>query len=128
MAKKVLIADDNLFNRELLADALRRFQKQGVIFIITEDGTSTLEIAKKEKPDLILLDVMMPGLSGMDICKALKGDPEFKSIYIIMVTARAQQEDRMMAASAGADEYITKPYDIRQVRERVQKVLELENE
>lgn len=123
MTKKILIADDNTFNRELLEDSLRRFKTYGVTIISTETGPKTYEAAQKEKPDLILLDIMMPGMSGYEICEKIKADPEFKGTYIIMVSAKTQQEDRMQAAKAGADEYVTKPYDIRLIRERVQKIL-----
>jgi two-component system alkaline phosphatase synthesis response regulator PhoP len=126
MSKKILIADDNTFNRELLQDALKRFKTYGVTILTTENGTKTFEVAKQEKPDLLLLDIMMPGMSGYEICEKLKNDPEFKDIYIIMVSARTQQEDRMQAAKMGADEYVTKPYDIRLIRERVQKVLNID--
>jgi len=126
MSKKILIADDNTFNRELLEDSLKRFKTYGVIILSSENGPKTYEVAKAEKPDLILLDIMMPGMSGYEICEKLKGDPEMKGTYIIMVSAKTQQEDRMQAAKAGADEYVTKPYDIRLIRERVQKVLGIE--
>jgi two-component system cell cycle response regulator len=126
MPKKILIADDNTFNRELLEDALKRFKSYGVEIISTENGPKTFETAKTEKPDLILLDIMMPGMSGYEICEKLKADPDTKSMYIIMVSAKTQQEDRMQAAKVGADEYVSKPYDIRLIRERVQKVLGIE--
>lgn len=126
MSKKILIADDNTFNRELLQDALKRFKTYGVTILTTENGPKTYETAKAEKPDLLLLDIMMPGMSGYEICEKLKADPEFKNTYIIMVSARTQQEDRLQAAKVGADEYVTKPYDIRLIRERVQKVLGIE--
>jgi CheY-like chemotaxis protein len=126
MTKKILIADDNTFNRELLQDALKRFKTYGVTILATETGPKTYEVAKQEKPDLLLLDIMMPGMSGYEICEKLKADPDMKGTYIIVVSARTQQEDRMQAAKAGADEYVTKPYDIRLIRERVQKVLGIE--
>lgn len=125
MTKKILIADDNLFNRELLEDILKRFKPYGVEIFSAENGPEAYEVAKREKPDLILLDIMMPGMSGHEICEKIKDDPEMKKTYIIMVSARTQQEDRMQAASVGADEYVTKPYDVRLIRERVQKVLEI---
>ena len=126
MSKKILIADDNTFNRELLQDALKRFKTYDVTILTTDTGTKTYDVAKLEKPDLILLDIMMPGMSGYEICEKLKADPDMKGTYIIVVSARTQQEDRMQAAKAGADEYVTKPYDIRLIRERVQKVLGIE--
>jgi len=126
MSKKILIADDNTFNRELLQDALKRFKTYDVTIMTTENGTKTFELARQEKPDLLLLDIMMPGMSGYEICQKLKADPDTKKTYIIMVSARTQQEDRMQAAEAGADEYVTKPYDIRHIRERVQKILGIE--
>jgi len=123
MIKKVLIADDNQVNRDLLSDVLERFQSQGVVILTAVDGKKTLEVVEKEHPDLILLDVQMPEIDGYQVCEKIKGDPALKDIYVIMVTANINPDERRQAAVAGADEYITKPFDIRQVRERVQYAL-----
>lgn len=125
MAKKVLIADDNPTNRELLADILDRFKPYGLEMLNAVNGKEAYELAATEKPDLILLDIMMPDMSGYEVCEKIKADPDLSKTYIIMVSAKTQQEDRKQAVHAGADEYITKPYDIRLVRERVQAILNL---
>ena len=127
MTKKILIADDNQHNRELLTDLLARFKAQGVTLLTAEDGDQTLALTKSEKPDLILLDVEMPGVDGYEICKQVKNNPDMKDIYIIMVTAQAEVDSRRQAAALGVDEYITKPFDIRLVRDRVRSVLGLKN-
>jgi CheY-like chemotaxis protein len=123
--KKILVADDNICNRELLVDVLKRFDSSMVATLVASNGTDALEIAKKEHPDLILLDINMPGLSGVEVCQAVKSDPETQKAYIIMVTANIQAEQRMEAKNVGASAYITKPFDIRQVSEIVKQVLEL---
>ena len=125
MAKKILIADDNETNRELLADILDRFKPWGLEIFNAVNGVEALAVATKEKPELILLDIMMPDMSGYEVSKKIKDDPELQNVYIIMVSAKTQQEDRKQAVHAGADEYITKPFDIRLVRERVQSILDL---
>jgi two-component system, OmpR family, alkaline phosphatase synthesis response regulator PhoP len=125
MAKKILIADDNITNRELLQDVLERFKPWGLEIFNAANGVEALDLAKKEKPELILLDIMMPDMSGYEVSKQIKADPELANVYIIMVSAKTQQEDRKQAVHAGADEYITKPFDIRLVRERVQSILDL---
>lgn len=123
MTKKVLIAEDQPDARRLLEDILERFRPYGVKTLIARNGTEALAIAQNDKPDLILLDIMMPGLSGIEVCQKVKADPVLKSIYIIMISAKFQKEDRREAAMMGADEYLTKPFDINAVVERVQHAL-----
>ena len=125
ITKTILVAEDQPDNRQLLTDILSIFESQGVRVIVTENGKDAYDAAVREKPDLLLLDVMMPILSGIEVCQKIKNDPSLESIYIIMLTARIQKEDRIDAAVAGADEYITKPYDISIILERVQSVLGL---
>ena len=126
MPKKVLIAEDQPDSRQLLVDIVSRFRPYGVEPITAASGSEALELARKEKPALILLDMMMPGVSGLEVCRQVKADPDLKSARVIVVSARVQPEDRRQAAEAGADEYVTKPYDIRHIRERVQKILGIE--
>jgi len=125
MSKKLLIADDNPHNLELLKDVLERFRATGLEILTATEGDETLEAIQKEKPDLVLLDVMMPGMDGYEICQKVKADPVVKDTYIIMITAQAETEARRRAATVGVDEYITKPFDIRVVRSRVQTILNL---
>lgn len=123
--KKILVADDNFCNRELLVDLLKRFDTALVATLVAANGTEALEIAKKEHPDLILLDINMPGKSGVEVCQAVKSNPTTKNTYIIIVTANIQAEKRMEAKTVGADAYITKPFDVRQVSEMVKEALDL---
>ena len=123
MPKKVLIAEDQPDSRQLMADIISRFRPYGVETITAANGSEALEMARKEKPALILLDMMMPGMSGLEVCQQIKTDPDLKATRVIVVSARVQPEDRRQAAEAGADEYLTKPFDINAMVERVQVAL-----
>ncbi|MGF1504401.1 MAG: response regulator transcription factor [Anaerolineae bacterium] len=121
--KTILIAEDQPDSRQLLEDILERFQPYGVSIHSAADGKEALNKARQVHPDLILLDVMMPGMSGYEVCEQAREDPDLKDTYIIMVSAKIQPEDRRQAAMVGADEYVTKPYDMALIIERVQAVL-----
>ncbi|NDJ35262.1 MAG: response regulator [Chloroflexi bacterium] len=121
--KTILIAEDQPDSRQLLEDILERFQPYGVSIHSAADGKEALNKARQVHPDLILLDVMMPGMSGYEVCEQVREDPDLKDTYIIMVSAKIQPEDRRQAAMVGADEYVTKPYDMALIIERVQSVL-----
>ncbi len=125
MGKKVLIAEDQPDSRQLLEDILEKFHPYGVRVFTAQDGAEAYEIALRELPDLILLDIMMPGMTGYEICEKVKANPETANTYIIMVSAKTQQEDRKQAAQVGADEYVTKPFDIHFVLERVGAALDV---
>src|SRR5574342_433210 len=99
MAKKILIADDNVTNRELLGDILERFKPWGLEILNASNGADAFETAKKEKPELVLLDIMMPDMSGYEVSKKIKEDPDLQNVYIIMVSAKTQQEDRKQAVN-----------------------------
>jgi two-component system cell cycle response regulator len=119
MGKLVLIAEDQPDSRQLMEDIMTTFQPYGVRVFSAQDGIEAYEIALREVPDLILLDIMMPGMDGYQICEKVKANPETAHTYIIMVSAKTQAEDRRRAAQAGADEYVTKPFDIVHVLDRV---------
>jgi DNA-binding response OmpR family regulator len=123
MGKKVLIAEDQPDSLQLLEDLLEAFHPYGVRVFTARDGKEALDIAVREQVDLVLLDIMMPGMSGFDICKAIKADPEMAGCYVIMVSVDAEHEDRRQAAEIVADEYLTKPFDILHVLERVGSAL-----
>jgi two-component system alkaline phosphatase synthesis response regulator PhoP len=123
MPKKILIAEDEPDSRRLLEDILEAFGPHDIHVLIAHDGAETMEVTNRERPDLILLDIMMPKISGFDICRQIKQDPELASTYIIMITARFQVEDRREATRAGADEYITKPFDVIVIIERIRNAL-----
>jgi len=87
------------------------------------DGQAGLDMARKEKPDLIILDLMLPKMDGYKICRMLKFDERYKQIPIIMFTARAQDQDRKLAQEVGADAYITKPFDSKALLDKISALL-----
>ena len=122
MAKtKILIVDDSADIVEMMA---KRLNAQGYDVITALNGQEALEKAAAEKPNLILLDVMMPGLDGISTGSRLKADPDTKNIPIIMVTAKGEREDIMKAIEkVGVAEYIVKPFRIDQLLEKIHFVL-----
>jgi DNA-binding response OmpR family regulator len=117
---KVLIADDQANLRQLV-----RLTLESGRFDILEapDGDAALEVARAEQPDLIFLDWTMPGLAGVDVCRALRADPATAGMRIVMLTARSQSADRERARDMGCDDYITKPFSPIELLEKVREVL-----
>ena len=120
LQKKILIVDDEEHICELIGFNLR---KNGYRTITAADGLNGLKIAREEKPDLILLDVMLPELDGYEVCKEIRKDSEISSTPVIMITARGEDFDRVLGLELGADDYITKPFSIREMVARVKAVL-----
>jgi two-component system alkaline phosphatase synthesis response regulator PhoP len=118
---KILIADDEPYIVRSLSFI---FQREGIPFDVAKDGQEAIEKAKRLKPKILFLDIMMPLKSGLEVCALIKQDPELRSIHIIMLTAKGQEDDKQKSRSVGADDYITKPFSPRQVLERVKKILE----
>jgi CheY-like chemotaxis protein len=106
--KKVLLADDEDGVLALLAAALGNDDRYSLL--VARDGEEALALAKKEVPDLIVLDIMMPKLGGFLVCQALKQSPNTRHIKVIMLTAMAQSANRERARAVGADDYVTKPF------------------
>jgi class 3 adenylate cyclase/CheY-like chemotaxis protein len=119
---RILIVDDNVANRDIL-DA--RLQVHGYELLQAADGEEALHAARQHRPDLILLDVMMPKLDGIEVCRRLKGDSALPYMPIILVTAKADSKDVVAGLEAGADEYLTKPIDQIALVARVKSVLRL---
>lgn len=117
MQKTILIADDEPDIVETLKFLL---ESEGYRCLTAFDGEEALKLARDNLPSLIILDVMMPKINGYKVSRLLKFDVKYKDIPILMVTARTQEEDRLIGEETGADEYITKPFDINQMLERVQ--------
>lgn len=105
--RTLLIADDESGIRSLVKMTLQRKQYE---ILEASDGEEALALARKHHPELVLLDVMMPGLTGFEVCRALKDDPATSSATVVMLTAKAQDSDRAEGLAAGADDYFTKPF------------------
>ena len=118
--KKVLIIEDEKDLAELLAFNI---EKEGYATICVHDGKMGLERACSELPDLILLDLMLPGLLGTEVCKALRKDQRTAQIPIIMITAKGDEIDRVVGFEVGADDYIVKPFSMREMALRVKAVM-----
>jgi len=118
--RTILIAEDN---ESLAAAMAETLDLQGLKTVVASDGEQTLATARTVQPDLILLDVMMPGMSGLEVCERLKSDPALSSIPVIFVTAKAEHADRLKGIAAGATGYLTKPFSPTQLIALVDKVL-----
>ena len=123
MDEKVLVVDDEPFILRSLSFVLRR---EGLEVIEARDGVEALEAARRERPDLMFLDIMMPRKDGYQVCREIKEDPDLSETYVIILTAKGQQSDRERGLAAGADEYMTKPFSPSRLVQRVREVLVLD--
>ena len=121
MTDKILLVEDDLPTVELIKFAL---QSEGLGVVAVHDGISALRAVEKENPNLILLDVMIPGVDGFEVCQLLKHNIKFMKIPIIMVTAKVRKEDRQLGLEKGADDYISKPFDPMELVARVKKLID----
>ncbi len=120
MAKTVLVIDDEA---ELIRLLDYNLTKTGYLALGAKDGPAGLALARKHAPDLIILDVMMPGMDGWEVCKALRQDPSTARIPILMLTAKAEESDRVLGLELGADDYVAKPFGVRELLARVKALL-----
>ena len=116
----VLIADDDADIRDLVAFKL---EQANLDVVAVGDGVSALQAVRTHHPKLVVLDVSMPGMSGLDVCRMLRADPQTKDILVLMLTARVQEQDVEGGFSAGADDYVTKPFSPRELVSRIQALL-----
>jgi DNA-binding response OmpR family regulator len=121
MSKKVLIADDELNIVISLEFLLRR---EGFEVLVAVDGEQALAKARAERPDLVLLDVMMPKMNGFDVCQALRSDPELASMRVLMLTGKGRETEVSKGLGLGADGYITKPFSTKDLVVQVRLLLE----
>jgi two-component system, OmpR family, response regulator MtrA len=118
---KIVVADDDADIRDLVVFKL---QQSGHQVVPVADGEAAVDACRDEHPDLAVLDVMMPGMSGLDACRALRGDPSLAGIAVVLLTARAQESDIAEGFNVGADDYVVKPFSPRELASRVAAVLQ----
>lgn len=122
--QKILIVDDEEHIRELLKFNLNY---SGYDTILASNGVEALKYAKDEKPDLVLLDIMIPEMDGIEVCKNIRAEKTLVNTSIIMLTAKSEELDKILGLELGADDYITKPFSIRELLARVKAVLRRNN-
>lgn len=118
--EKILVVDDEENILELIRFNL---ENNGYKVLVAQNGTDALKIAKSEHPQLVLLDLMLPGMDGYDVCKEIRRDNNISQTPIIMITAKGEELDKILGLELGADDYITKPFSIRELMARVKAVL-----
>ena len=122
---KVLIVDDESFIRFLLEQTLEELEDEGVELISADNGETALEIIRTELPDIVFLDVMMPKMNGFDVCNKVKNELGLQDVYIVLLTAKGQEFDKQKGIDAGADIYMTKPFNPDDVLAKAKEILAL---
>lgn len=126
MKLKVLIVDDEPNILILMEQALDVLEEEyGVSLLTAKDGVEALETIKVEQPNLVFLDVMMPKMSGLEVCSIVKNELDLKDVSIVMLTAKGQEFDRQSGMAVGADLYITKPFRPKEVLAKAKEILKL---
>jgi len=118
--KKILIVEDE---KDIVKMLDYNLKKEGYKTLVAHDGEDALDMAKTKLPDLILLDLMLPGVDGLEVCKQLKLERKTASIPVIMLTAKTQESDKVVGLELGADDYVTKPFSPRELIARIKAVL-----
>ena len=127
MEQKLLIVDDEAHIRMLIGQTLEELEDEGVNFFTAENGEQALEIIQVERPQLVFLDVMMPKMNGMEVCRRVKKELGLNDVFIVLLTAKGQELDRQKGQEVGADVYMTKPFDPEKILEKARVVLQLQN-
>jgi two-component system alkaline phosphatase synthesis response regulator PhoP len=124
--KKVLIVDDEPNILILMEQALEKLEDEDDVELLTaRDGVEALNTIKEEKPDLVFLDVMMPKMSGLEVCNTVKNELGMQEVYIIMLTAKGQEYDKQSGMAVGANLYMTKPFRPKEVLVKAREILGL---
>ncbi len=123
---KILIADDEPNMRALLNETLEEFEDRGVELLTANNGEEAIESIRIEKPELVILDVMMPGMNGFEVCNNVKNALEMKDVYVLMLTANGQEFNKQKSKNVGADVFMTKPFDPDEIIKEVSKIIDLE--
>lgn len=125
MNQKLLIVDDEAHIRMLIEQTLEELEDEGVEFLTAENGEIALDIIQKEQPQLVFLDVMMPKMNGMEVCRRVKKELKLDHVFIVLLTAKGQELDRQKGQEVGADVYMTKPFDPEVILSKAKEVLGL---
>ncbi len=125
MEQKILIVDDEAHIRMLIEQTLEELEDEEVTFLTADNGEDALEIISTEKPQLVFLDVMMPKMNGMEVCRRVKKEMVLDEVYIVLLTAKGQEVDRLKGQEVGADVYMTKPFDPESILQKARTVLGL---
>lgn len=125
MSNKILIVDDEDHLRMLIEQALEELEEDGVDFYTASNGEEALELIVNEKPNLVFLDVMMPKMNGLEVCRRVKLDLKLNNISIIILTAKGQELDKKKGEEVGADLYMTKPFDPDKLLEKAREIIGL---
>jgi CheY-like chemotaxis protein len=121
----VLIVDDEQHIRLLIEQTLEELEDDGVELLTAADGNEAVSVVEHHRPDLVFLDVMMPGRSGFEVCRTIKEELGMRETYVVLLTAKGQAYDREQGLAAGADLYMTKPFDPDELLRRAREVLGL---
>ena len=120
MTKKILIAEDD---HDLVKLLKYNLEKEGFRPAHTSDGSLVLAEIRRDEPDLLILDLMMPGMDGLEICRQIRRHEKYASLPVLMLTARSEEADRVVGLEIGADDYVTKPFSMRELIARVRALL-----
>jgi DNA-binding response OmpR family regulator len=123
---KILIVDDESNIRRLLEQTLEDFEEKGAAILTAGNGKEALELILSHRPEIVFLDVMMPEMNGFEVCNTVKNVNGIKNIYIILLTAKGQEFDKKRGMEAGADLYVTKPFDPDFIVEKTSEILNIE--
>ena len=125
MENKILIVDDEAHIRMLIEQTLEELEDEDVSFFTAENGEEALQIIRDENPQLVFLDVMMPKMNGMEVCRRVKKEAGLSNVFIVLLTAKGQELDRQKGLEVGADLYMTKPFDPEVILNKAREVLNL---
>ena len=126
MSRKLLIVDDESHIRTLIEQTLEELEDEGIEFLTAENGEQALEIIQAENPQLVFLDVMMPKMNGMEVCRKVKKELSLHEVYIVLLTAKGQELDRQKGQEVGADLYMTKPFDPEMILSKAKEVFQIQ--
>jgi two-component system, OmpR family, alkaline phosphatase synthesis response regulator PhoP len=123
MNQKILIVDDEAYIRRLIERSLEELEDQGVELLTADNGESALNLIISERPGIVFLDVMLPRMNGFDVCHSVKHEHGLADVFIVMLTAKGQEYDRVRGINVGANVYMTKPFDPDALLKMAQEVL-----